>query len=169
MTHPAVVLDRFTPDDAAALREVDGDPEHRRRFGFPDGFVPSLEHARAVVARWEEERRAGVRIPFAVRDAATGALLGGCELHSMAGDEAEVSYWTHPRHRGRGVASAALRRVCAWAVARAGVRRLHLEADADNLPSRRVALRCGFREVGEAGGRVRYVLEAGDPSPGAGG
>lgn len=158
-TRSGLTLDSFVPADAARLCEVDGDPEHRRRFEFPEGFVPSEEHSARVIARWTEERRAGVRFPLAVREAATGELVGGCELQPSADAAARLSYWTHPRYRGRGIASQAVQLVCTLAFTELGIRRLELEADADNLASRRIALLNGFREVGTRSGRVMYVLE----------
>lgn len=155
-----VTLGSFTPGDAPVLREVDHDPEHRRRFDFPDDFAPSLEHSEAVIARWAEERRAGVRFPFAVRDATSGELLGGCELHPTGRGTANVSYWTHPLHRRRGIASEAVRQVCALAFAELGLRRIELEADPDNVGSHRVAVRNGFEEAGVRAGRIVYALEA---------
>ena len=37
-----VTLTFFASSDAAVLFEADGDAEHRRRFDFPDDFVPSM-------------------------------------------------------------------------------------------------------------------------------
>lgn len=154
-----LILAPFTAADAPALCEVDHDPEHRRRFEFPDDFAPSIEHSAAVIAQWEVERRAGTLFPFAVRDGDTGELLGGCELGPLGGGVANLSYWTHPRHRGRGVASQAVRVLCERAFVEMGVRRIELAADADNAASRAVALRNGFREAGVRGGQVLYLLD----------
>jgi hypothetical protein len=58
-----VALGLFEPDDAPVLVEADRDPEHRRRFDFPDGFVASLAHSRAAIERWKEQRETGSSIP----------------------------------------------------------------------------------------------------------
>ena len=157
-----LTLDSFVPADANVLCEIDGDPEHRRRFDFPDDFVPSLQHSRTVIARWEEERRAGLRFPLAVRDASSGELLGGCELQRIGEATANLSYWTRPSHRRRGIASEAVRQVCALAFARLGFRRIELTADPDNVGSHKIAARHGFRRSGMRDGRVLYSLEGGD-------
>jgi RimJ/RimL family protein N-acetyltransferase len=158
---PYVDLTPFAPTDAAAMCEIDGDPEHRRRFDFPDGFVPSQRHSAAIIARWDEERAAGARFVFAVRDRATGELVGGCELEPNGEGTANLSFWTHPRHRRRGVASAAVRQLCALAFADFGFRHVELVADPDNVASRRIAIRNGFEEAGVRAGRVLHVLAAG--------
>jgi RimJ/RimL family protein N-acetyltransferase len=159
---PKLFLDVFVPADALVLCEVDSDPEHRRRFGFLDDFVPSLRHSEEVIARWAEERRAGSRFPFAIRDAATGELVGGCELRPIGGDVANISFWTHPLHRGRGVGSEAVRQLCAFAFAELAFRRVELVADPDNVASRRVAVHNGFSECGVRAGRVMHILKSGE-------
>lgn len=156
---PAVVLDSFQVHDAPELVSVDQDPEHRRRFPFPDGFVPSLKHSQSVIARWQEEGNAGTRLVYAVRDAMTGELLGGCELLPLDAETANLFYWTHPSHRSRGVASAAVQQVCAIAFQELGLTRLEVYADTDNLASHHVVRRNGFLDAGIRGGRAFFVRE----------
>lgn len=155
-----VTLAHFVPGDASVLREADDDPEHRRRFEFPDDFVPSLQHSLEAIARWEQERIAGTRFPFAVRDATTATLLGGCEIKPLPTGAANLSYWTYPGHRGRGVASRAVALACRLAFEELGLKRLEIVADLDNAASRRVAVRNGFRTVGVRDGRVLFIAEA---------
>ena len=157
-----ITLTFFAPSDAPLLLEADGDAEHRRRFDFPDDFVPSLQHSENVIARWERERLAGVRFVFAVRSAANGELLGGCELRPLSNGAANLSYWTYPRHRCRGVASRAVTLAREVAVAELDFRSLQIVADHDNIPSRQIAARNGFEEVGEQDGRILYTLAVRD-------
>ena len=154
-----VTLGLFAPSDAPVLLEGDGDSEHRRRFEFPDGFVPSLQHSQAVIRRWEGERAAGRRFAFAVRSATNGDLLGGCELRPLGNRTANLSYWTYPRHRRRGVASRTVMLACEVASSEFDFHIVHVLADPDNIVSRHVAVRNGFKEVGEQDGRILYVLE----------
>jgi len=152
-TDGVVTLTLFVPGDASVLLEADQDPEHRRRFEFPGDFVPSLRHSLEVIARWERERILGTRFPFAVRDVATRALLGGCELRPLAGSFANLSFWTHPAHRGRGVASRAVALACGVAFQELGIQRVEVLTDADNAPSRQVADRTGCGSQRIQGGR----------------
>ena len=158
-TDGIVALTFFVGSDAYVMCDGDRDPEHRRQFEFPDDFIPSLDHSMAVIARWEKERIDGNRFPFAVRDVATNTLLGGSELRPLAADAANLSYWTYAPHRGRGVASRAVALSCEIAFAEFGIRRIEILVDPDNWPSRRVAVRNGFREIGGREGRVLYILE----------
>jgi RimJ/RimL family protein N-acetyltransferase len=154
-----VALTFFELADAPRMVEADGDAEHRRRFEFPDAFVPSLQHSEKVIARWEEERLAGVRFAFAVRSVANGELLGGCELRPLGNRAANLSYWTHARYRRRGIASRAVALACEAASAEFHFQSLQIVADVDNIPSRHVAIRNGFTEVGKRDGRILYTRD----------
>lgn len=155
-----VRLGLFTRADAPVLCEGDHDPEHRLRFDFPADFIPSLQHAEGVLEQWERERLASTRLPFAVRDSTTDELLGGCELQPLGSGVANLSYWTYPQHRRRGVATRAIALVCAVAFQELGLRQLEVVTAPDNLGSRRAALNSGFREVGEREGQTLHLLEA---------
>jgi RimJ/RimL family protein N-acetyltransferase len=155
-----VTLSDFVNKDASVLRDADFDAEHRRRFEFPRTFVPSLRHSLAVIARWKRERAAGTRFAFAVREVASGTLMGGCELKPRGGRTANLSYWTYPSHRGRGIASRAVALACKVAFRELGFGRLEVLTDPDNFGSRKVAARNGFKRVGVRDGRVLHVLDA---------
>jgi len=155
-----ILLSLFQRADAPVLLDADVDPEHRRRFDFPADFRPSLRHSEEVIARWEGERLAGKRLPYAVRSAATGELLGGIELLPLGDEMANLSYWTHPRHRRRGVASRAVCLACRLAFHDFRFRALRVLVDADNVASRRVAVGNGFCEAGMQDGRVCYIFES---------
>lgn len=159
-TDGVVALGLFELADAPALVELDRDPEHRRRFEFPEDFVPSLAHSRAVITRWQGEREAGERFPYAVRDAVTGELVGGVELLPLADHVANLSYWTFPAYRRRGFASRAATLACALAFTELGCRALRVVVDPDNTASRRIAVRSGFREAGFLGKQVLYWRDA---------
>lgn len=153
-----VALDRFCSADAPAMREWDADPAHRLAFEFPDGFVPSLEHSQRVIDEGNRELAVGNVLTFAVRDSTSGALLGGCELHPK-GPSANLSYWTHPAHRKRGVASRAVALASKVAFDDLHIERLEILTAPSNAPSRRVALRSGFKEVGLRDGQILHVLD----------
>ena len=154
----AVNLTFFTVNDAAVMCAGDADPELRRRFEFPADFAPSLTHSEQVITRWQAERMAGTRFPFAVRSTATNELLGGCELRPLGNGFANVSYWTYPSYRRRGVATRALRLVCEVAFAEFRYHTLEVLIDADNVASRKVASAAGFAEIGQRDGRLVYVF-----------
>jgi RimJ/RimL family protein N-acetyltransferase len=110
-------------------------------------FMPlvPVPYTRAAADAWIE-RCAGVwetgeSFPFAILDAETEELLGSIELH---GGGSTVGYWVRADVRGRGIATRAVRLVCEWATQRP----LQLMTHPDNLASRRVAEKAGFRRIG---------------------
>jgi len=130
---------------------------------FPASSTP--ETVRATILRWQEEWRRGDETrAFAVRGAATGKLVGQCEVRLKDAEIGEPSYVVFPPYRGRGFASRAVRLVCAYAFAELGVGRMELYIEPDNLASRAVARNAGFvekgvlRKQGKAGVERREML-----------
>ena len=160
----AIYLDEYRLADAAVLAEVGHDPEHRKRFEFPNDFVSTLEHAENVIRRWTEERKLGTSYGFAVRDIQTHQLVGGCEIRIRESGSANLSYWTHPEYRRRGIASRAVAIAC-WRAVNLSVQRLEILVDPDNHASMRVAINNSFVLSGTRGNRVCYELDLRKTAP----
>jgi [ribosomal protein S5]-alanine N-acetyltransferase len=92
-----------------------------------------------------------------------GAIVGRVNLVEAAGGSAELGFRIAERAAGRGLATAAVRQVCALAVAEYGLSVLRAAARVDNAGSRTVLIRTGFVPTGEVvlSGRpgIRYRLE----------
>jgi RimJ/RimL family protein N-acetyltransferase len=75
----------------------------------------------------------------------SGPLAGAIGV-SLTADQrvAEIGYWLAPEARRRGLATRALRLLSAWTLHEAGIARLQLQTDVDNLASQAVATRAGF-------------------------
>lgn len=81
--------------------------------------------------------------------------LGNIALvHDAATQVAEVMYFLRPDGRGRGLATGAVRAVCAWAFANLNVTRITLQTRPGNIRSQRVAVRAGFASMARAGAEV---------------
>ncbi|MFI8320560.1 GNAT family N-acetyltransferase [Streptomyces sp. NPDC085529] len=76
--------------------------------------------------------------------------LGTVGLWPNATDagRAAVGYWVAGSARGRGVAAAALRTVCTWALDDLGFERLELYVEPWNTASRKTAVQAGFSYEG---------------------
>ena len=154
-----VSITRYSESDAGALCDVNADPEHRKRFDFPDDFMPSIQHAKTVISSWNREFDSNSRYAFAIRIRNDGTLIGGCELKPKADGTANVSYWVHPRHRRKGIASRAVGLLSNEIAPKLGLSRLELLTDSDNLASRGVARNCGYAESGMRNGQVFHLLK----------
>ena len=86
---------------------------------------------------------------FAVTDAESGRILGSIGVRfNETGDVGEIGYWLRRDARGRGLMTRALVLAVRWSFDRPGVARLQLRADVENVSSRRVAEKAGFRLEG---------------------
>lgn len=86
---------------------------------------------------------------FAVTDAESGRILGSIGVRfNETNDVGEIGYWLRSDARGRGVMTRALVLAARWAFDDCGAARVQLRADVENVASRRVAEKAGFRLEG---------------------
>lgn len=92
----------------------------------------------------------GDHATFSVLDADDERLLGTVSLHKVDQEQstAEIGYRVGPWARGRGVGTAALRVVTAWAFVRLELHRVQLYHAVPNAASCRVATKAGFAAEG---------------------
>ena len=145
LTDDVVVLNAYTCADVAAHLAGE-DEETARRFGWwPLASTEST--VRDAFSRWAHDwETGGPTRTFAARHAASGQLVGGCELRLRPDGTAEVSYWTSASQRRHGHATRALVLLLRYALS-IGVTMAEAHIAADNLASRRVAERAGLRQV----------------------
>src|SRR5262245_4733322 len=89
---------------------------------------------------------------------ASGEFLGGCGLNQLdpIHRRANLGYWVRTSAAGRGIATAAVRQLAAWAFANTDLVRLEIVVAAGNRASIRVAEKSGAVREGIA--RSRLVL-----------
>lgn len=132
--------------DVDALVAVYADPAiqrwHHRRWD-PDEAAAWIEASHRA---WRAET--GSEWAVVEADAAAGAdvVVGRVALHEMSLviGQAEVSYWTAPAARGRGLAPAAVDAVARWILTEVGFWRLEVRHSTRNPASCAVAERAGF-------------------------
>lgn len=141
-----------------ALRESDladfhayrSDPQVARYQGWqPMGEARALAFLCEYSARSALEPGRWVRL--AIADATTDRLLGDIGLWlSHDRREAEIAITVAPSAQGRGVARSAIRAAFVLLSDEPALARIRADADARNLPSRRMLVAAGFREIGTA-------------------
>lgn len=99
-----------------------------------------------------------------------GEVLGRVNLVDVADGSAELGFRIAAKAAGRGLATAAVRQVCAMAAEDYGLRNLRASAATGNLGSRTVLGHVGFVPTGEEvllAGRpgLRYLLRLADLAP----
>jgi RimJ/RimL family protein N-acetyltransferase len=140
-------LEPFAEVHLPAVERLIGDPEVLRFTRIPEP-VPAGFPA-GWLARYEQSRRDGTAEGFAAVGG-DGAFLGLALAPHIdpEGAEAELGYIVAPEARGRGVATAMLRALTAWAFEAAKLQRAYLMIDLDNPASLRVAERAGYLQEG---------------------
>ncbi|MFF5705539.1 GNAT family N-acetyltransferase [Streptomyces sp. NPDC012794] len=140
-------LQLLRPDHAPALLAFER--ENRAYFAqsVPDRgdeyFAPFGTRHRELLA----EQASGVCY-FHVLTGATGEVLGRVNLVDVADGGAELGYRIAERAAGRGLATAAVRAVCALAAGGYGLTSLRAATTLDNAASRAVPARTGFTVTG---------------------
>jgi len=157
------VLRPFHAGDDAAARAFAEDPDTAR-------WVPPLpaDDGHGVVLRFERFRTDGDLLHLVVADTTDDTYLGEVMLAVGEDDVVEVGCGVVPAHRGRGLATAALRLFDRWCVDRLAVPRIQVLVAVANRPGLELAVRCGFRREGvlrshwsdEGGGRLDVVVLA---------
>jgi RimJ/RimL family protein N-acetyltransferase len=137
-------------DDAKVMTAIVSEPSIPRWTFLPYGMT--ADQVEQWIESRESQRMSGSGFALAIEAQAGQQVLGCVGLAGLAGLEAELGpeayYWIGASARGQGVATRALWRVCRWAFDSAGVARVRLFTEPDNLPSRRVAERVGFVQEG---------------------
>jgi RimJ/RimL family protein N-acetyltransferase len=137
------------PEDASATTAWGADPEILRWTAVPAGYTESA--AVAYRRRVEEERTLGRAIAFAIVDAASGSVLGSCDLRRPDPEDlalGEIGYLLSANARGRGYATRAVGLLVGWAFDVLGIERVQALAHPDNPRSQAVLERLGFRREG---------------------
>ncbi|GLZ41149.1 GNAT family protein [Actinokineospora sp. NBRC 105648] len=144
----SIVLRAFTDDDVHLALALGADPYVPHIGTLP--AHPTREQAADWVRRQRERYTERTGLSFAVADAATDRAVGtaGLSLRTMATGRANAGYAVPLAHRGRGVASSALRALTAFAWTIPELHRLELNIEPWNHGSVRVAESAGYEREG---------------------
>jgi RimJ/RimL family protein N-acetyltransferase len=158
----------FGAEHLDAFAPLTEDPDALRFTRFPD--PPEPDFPARWLARYDAGRATGTKEAFAILGPDGDDTFYGVALAvqiDLEAEEAELGYLTAAAARGRGVATAALRALTAWAFAQRGLKRVTLLIDDDNKGSERVAQKAGYTREGlmrgmflKAGRRGDMVLYA---------
>jgi RimJ/RimL family protein N-acetyltransferase len=149
-----LTLRRWAQDDAPALFLALHDPLVRHYSGFLLEDVPA---ARVMLQRLTAVWERGDGAAWAISDGG-GTVLGSVRfglLDSRLG-VGSVGYWLLPEGRGRGVATAAVRRATRAVFDRLRWHRIELYHAVENERSCALARRCGYLQEGVMREAMRY-------------
>jgi RimJ/RimL family protein N-acetyltransferase len=134
-------------DDRPAVLAAFGDPETAR--WIPEYRVRTIDEATSYIVQREREWAQDRRCSWAVAEPTTGAMLGEVGLKNLDLERgaAAIACWTHPAHRGRGIAAHAVSAALRFGFGALGLTRVEYWHAEGNGASARVAVKCGFRPV----------------------
>lgn len=147
------------PGDAADYAEGARDPAVREYAHLPEPYDTEEAARRMIEEVAEPGLSRGDLGVLAIADSATGAFAGSLVLFDLTAAEAEIGFWIHPRHRGGGLAAAAIE-LAADLAGRSGLQLLRARTVPENHASRAVLERAGFLGVGDAHGTAPSGHEA---------
>lgn len=136
-----LVLRDWGEADLAAMPELFDHPDVAYWTPMASPFDDAAARAQLELCR--KRRAEGTSILLAIT-VDGGAPLGEVMLRRAA-EGMEIGYAVGPAHRGRGLASRAVRVMAAYAFEELGASRVILELEAENAASVAVAKRTGFR------------------------
>jgi [ribosomal protein S5]-alanine N-acetyltransferase len=128
------------------------DPPRPESFYSEDGQRLELELL-------ERERAADRLYRFLIE--ADGVAAGAISVSRITRGPFQnggIGYWVCQEHNGRGIATAAVGRLCEWGFGEARLHRLEAATLVDNIGSQKVLRRNGFLEIGLC---PRYLFIAG--------
>ncbi|MEU4329676.1 GNAT family N-acetyltransferase [Nonomuraea dietziae] len=155
-------LQRLRSDHASALLAFERENRVYFAASIPDRGDAYFAEFDARHAALLAEQAAGV-IHFHVLVDGDGVVLGRVNLVDVADGSAELGYRIAKSASGQGLATAAVRQVCALAATEYALTTLRAATTLDNLASQAVLARTGFVPTGETvlDGRpaLEYTLE----------
>jgi ribosomal-protein-alanine N-acetyltransferase len=145
---PMPKLELLRPDHAPALLAFE--LENRAYFAASipdrgDDYFASFDERHRELLGWQAD---GTDLPHVLVEA-DGTIVGRVNLFEVADGSAGLGYRIAERAAGRGLATAAVRQLCALAAGQYGLTELRAAAKVDNIASRTVLTRNGFAPVGE--------------------
>jgi len=146
------LLRSWQGSDAPAFRAAVDESldEFRHWMNWANLEPASLEATYTRLREYESDFRLGVRWRFAVVDVDSRQILGGASIHPRIGEGGrEIGYWLRGSARGRGIVSAVVKRLTQLCFEEQQADRVEIHCDHGNDRSAAVALRLGFKIVGE--------------------
>jgi ribosomal-protein-serine acetyltransferase len=139
----------FEPGDATAMFQlIQSSREHLDRWMRWSNTIQAEADAKATIARFVAKRAAGTGFHSGIW--AGGRLAGGvvCRDLDPQHRNAEIGYWLGAGYIGRGLATGASTLAIEYLLRRRGLHRIEMQCGVDNLRSRAIPERLGFRLEG---------------------
>ena len=155
---PRLTLRPLCMEDAPALNSIANQPHILKRMPDWQSTLRDTEGLiRFLIPQYDLANRETARVLFAV--VLEGALIGvvGVGNKEEADNEIEIAYFIAREHEGKGYITEAARAVARWAFDTLQLNHLICIVEPDNVPSQRIAEKCGFQKL-----ETRMILNSGE-------
>lgn len=161
LTDGRVTLRPYTNKDPAELWKAISSSIKEMSPWLPfahEGYT--LKETKDWLKRLPDGWRLGMAYNFAICDAVTGEMIGGCGINSINDENlyANLGYWVRSDRAGQGVAPAAARLLAKWGFKVLHLKRLEIVVAVENARSLRAAEKAGAKREGVL--RNRLMLYA---------
>jgi RimJ/RimL family protein N-acetyltransferase len=145
----SIVIRRLTLSDQEDIVTAGNDDQMQKWFPLP--FPYTIENAKWFILDFAPERQLGGTGLVSAIDL-DGKFAGVIEIKraEWRGRSCEISYWTSPWARSKGVSTSALVMLSHWMFREMGFQRLEVRVAPGNLASQRVVEKAGFVREGIA-------------------
>lgn len=141
-------LDPFTMNDVEGFLALYGDPEVMRWLPIPP--MQTLEDATGFLRMYVDRNASGAQFRWAIRTHENDKIIGALKLDNPGAPSrtSEAGYMLIKEAWGKGYAFEAMRALLDYAFAELQRHRIEALIFADNMPSRNLVERLGFRLEG---------------------
>ncbi|HUW88694.1 MAG TPA: GNAT family protein [Candidatus Paceibacterota bacterium] len=166
----SIVIRQLASSDQEAIVTAGNDDQMQKWFPLP--FPYTTENAKWFISDFAPERQHGGTGLVSAIDL-DGKFAGVIDIKraEWRGRSCEISYWTSPWARSKGVSTSALVILSHWIIQEMGFQRLEVRVAPGNLASQKVAEKAGFVREGiarNAGftnhGRIDLIIYSRIPS-----
>ena len=143
-----LVIRCYQPGDAHMMHAaITGSIEHLRPWlPWARQEPKELEGMAEFIRMFRGQFDLGQDAVYGIFDKTESEQIGGTGLHNRIGKEArEIGYWINVKHANKGYATEAVRALLRIAFEIEQMQRLEIRCDPENVFSRRIPLRLGFR------------------------
>lgn len=140
------VLRVMSPDDAGPYAAGAADPAVRKFAHLPEAEYTEASVTTLIEGTIRDGLKRGNLAVLAIAHPDTNAFMGSLVIFDVENDSAEVGFWVHPDHRGRGITTAALA-LAAEVARRSGLAALTARTLPENRGAQRVLEQSGFTQT----------------------
>lgn len=132
--------------DAKAYWEIMQDKETKKGFmSVPKNFQEAKKEVKELVSK--NKRKVSEVFAIVVNKEYAGSVVLEYQNWNRKSDEGRMHIWLHPKFRGRGIATKAIKTVLTYGFKKKEFEKIYAQCKASNKAVMKVMEKCGFKKV----------------------